>query len=106
MLPVFSQDQYGALYLRPIVQLIFESLFDFGASRPGTRLEENVFLLRSKDGKEKLEVLKSSKIVVHPATYDSGGMAAALVPAGIGRRFRSVEGHCKTPTAGVCCSNS
>jgi UTP--glucose-1-phosphate uridylyltransferase len=33
MLPVFSQDQHGALYLRPIVQLIFETLFDSGARK-------------------------------------------------------------------------
>ncbi|MDD5449022.1 MAG: glycosyltransferase family 4 protein [Candidatus Omnitrophica bacterium] len=28
------------------------------------------------DGVEKIELLKSAKIVVHPATYDSGGMAS------------------------------
>lgn len=30
MLPVFSQDQHGTLCVRPLVQLVFEQLFDFG----------------------------------------------------------------------------
>ncbi len=30
-----------------------------------------------RDGAEKYEVFKQSKLIVHPATYDSGGMAAA-----------------------------
>jgi glycosyltransferase involved in cell wall biosynthesis len=40
-------------------------------------LENNIELLGFKDGSEKYEIFKQSKIVVHPATYDSGGMAAA-----------------------------
>jgi len=40
-------------------------------------LHNNIELLGFKDGKEKYEVFKQSKIVVHPAIYDSGGMAAA-----------------------------
>jgi glycosyltransferase involved in cell wall biosynthesis len=40
-------------------------------------LEKNIDLLGFKDGKEKYEIFKQSKIIVHPATYDSGGMAAA-----------------------------
>jgi len=40
-------------------------------------LENNVDLLGFKDGKEKYEIFKQSKMMVHPATYDSGGMAAA-----------------------------
>jgi glycosyltransferase involved in cell wall biosynthesis len=40
-------------------------------------LEKNVTLLGFKDGLEKLKIFKNSKIVVHPATYDSGGMASA-----------------------------
>lgn len=40
-------------------------------------LENNIELLGFKDGQEKYEVFKQSKIMVHPATYDSGGMAAA-----------------------------
>jgi glycosyltransferase involved in cell wall biosynthesis len=40
-------------------------------------LQNNVELLGFKDGDEKHEIFKQSKIVVHPATYDSGGMAAA-----------------------------
>ncbi len=40
-------------------------------------LQENVDLLGFRDGAEKFEVFKQSKLMVHPATYDSGGMAAA-----------------------------
>ena len=39
-------------------------------------LQSNVSLLGFKDGLEKLEIFKKSKLVVHPAVYDSGGMAA------------------------------
>lgn len=39
-------------------------------------LQNNVKLLGFKDGEEKYEIFKQSKIIVHPATYDSGGMAA------------------------------
>jgi len=39
-------------------------------------LEGNVTLLGFKDGVEKLKIFKDSKIVLHPAIYDSGGMAA------------------------------
>lgn len=39
-------------------------------------LRENIVLLGFKDREEKYEIFKQSKIVVHPATYDSGGMAA------------------------------
>ena len=41
------------------------------------KLDKNVDLLGFKDGQDKYEVFKQSKIVVHPAIYDSGGMAAA-----------------------------
>lgn len=40
-------------------------------------LEANIDLLGFKDGEEKFEIFKQSKIIVHPAIYDSGGMAAA-----------------------------
>ena len=40
-------------------------------------LSENVDLLGFRDGVEKFEIFKQSKVMVHPATYDSGGMAAA-----------------------------
>jgi UTP--glucose-1-phosphate uridylyltransferase len=33
MLPVFTQDQHGTLCLKPLVQLIFEQLFNFGARK-------------------------------------------------------------------------
>jgi glycosyltransferase involved in cell wall biosynthesis len=44
-------------------------------------IEFNIELLGFKDGEEKYEIFKQSKIVVHPATYDSGGMAACEVMA-------------------------
>lgn len=40
-------------------------------------LNENVDLFGFMDGQDKFNVFKQSKIVLHPATYDSGGMAAA-----------------------------
>jgi len=40
-------------------------------------LEQNVELLGFMDGEKKFEIFKQSKVMVHPATYDSGGMAAA-----------------------------
>lgn len=39
-------------------------------------LQNNIELLGFKDGEEKYEIFRQSKIIVHPATYDSGGMAA------------------------------
>lgn len=39
-------------------------------------LEKNTVFFGFKDGVEKIKVLKASKVVVHPAIYDSGGMAA------------------------------
>lgn len=41
------------------------------------KMQNNIELLGFKDGQEKYEVFKQSKIMIHPATYDSGGMAAA-----------------------------
>lgn len=41
------------------------------------KLNNNIDMLGFLDGKEKFKIFKQSKIVVHPATYDSGGMAAA-----------------------------
>lgn len=40
-------------------------------------LENNVSLFGFIDGKEKFNIFKQSKIILHPATFDSGGMAAA-----------------------------
>jgi len=40
------------------------------------QLQSNVELVGFKDGEEKYNIFKQSKIVVHPAIYDSGGMAA------------------------------
>ncbi len=39
-------------------------------------LEKNIILFGFKDGLEKIKIFKNSKIVLHPALYDSGGMAA------------------------------
>ena len=41
------------------------------------KLTDNVRLLGFMDGSKKYKIFKESKIVVHPAVYDSGGMAAA-----------------------------
>ncbi len=41
------------------------------------RLQNNVDLLGFRDGPRKYEIFIQSKMMVHPATYDSGGMAAA-----------------------------
>lgn len=40
-------------------------------------LTSNIELLGFLDGEKKFEFFKQSKIILHPATYDSGGMAAA-----------------------------
>ena len=39
-------------------------------------LKKNVNLYGFKDGVEKIRIFKSSRVVLHPAVYDSGGMAA------------------------------
>jgi glycosyltransferase involved in cell wall biosynthesis len=40
-------------------------------------IEKNVDFAGFKDGLEKYKIFVKSRIIVHPATYDSGGMAAA-----------------------------
>jgi glycosyltransferase involved in cell wall biosynthesis len=40
-------------------------------------LSRNITMLGFMDGHEKIGVFKESRIVLHPATYDSGGMASA-----------------------------
>lgn len=40
-------------------------------------LKSNIEMLGFLDGVNKYQIFKNSKIVLHPATYDSGGMAAA-----------------------------
>jgi glycosyltransferase involved in cell wall biosynthesis len=40
-------------------------------------LREHITILGFMDGAAKFEVFKQSRLMVHPATYDSGGMAAA-----------------------------
>jgi len=54
----------------PLEREVRKKIKDFG-------LEKNIDLLGFKDGQEKYEVFKQSKIILHPATYDSGGMAVA-----------------------------
>jgi len=39
-------------------------------------LRRNISLCGFKDGVEKIRIFKSSRVVLHPAVYDSGGMAA------------------------------
>ncbi len=39
-------------------------------------LQDNVAMLGFSDGEDKMRVFKRSRVVVHPAVYDSGGMAA------------------------------
>jgi glycosyltransferase involved in cell wall biosynthesis len=41
------------------------------------KLAENIDLLGFLDGDPKIRIFQNSKVVVHPAVYDSGGMAAA-----------------------------
>lgn len=40
-------------------------------------LDNHIYLLGFMDGQAKYNIFKQSKVIVHPATYDSGGMAAA-----------------------------
>jgi glycosyltransferase involved in cell wall biosynthesis len=40
-------------------------------------LTDNVEFFGFRDGVEKYKIIKSARVVVHPAVYDSGGMAAA-----------------------------
>ncbi len=42
-----------------------------------SKLNKNITLFGFKSGQAKYDIFKESKIVVHPAIYDSGGMAAA-----------------------------
>jgi glycosyltransferase involved in cell wall biosynthesis len=42
-----------------------------------TGIEKSIDMVGFKDGEEKFNIFKQSKVIVHPATYDSGGMAAA-----------------------------
>lgn len=69
-------------------------------------LGKNVFLFGFKDGVEKVELIKESKIVVHPSIFDSGGMAACEAMAcglpGVSYDLESLEsyypkGMVKTP---------
>ncbi|MDD4938519.1 MAG: glycosyltransferase [Candidatus Shapirobacteria bacterium] len=41
------------------------------------KLDKNINIVGFLDGEEKYKIFRQSKIVLHPATYDSGGMAAA-----------------------------
>jgi glycosyltransferase involved in cell wall biosynthesis len=54
----------------PIENAVKEKIKQYG-------LENNIDILGFRDGQEKYEIFKQAKIIVHPATYDSGGMAAA-----------------------------
>ncbi len=43
----------------------------------GNGLAQNIEMFGFMDGREKIRIFKQSKIVLHPAIYDSGGMASA-----------------------------
>jgi len=69
-------------------------------------LEKNIDLLGFLDGVPKIKIFKASKIVVHPAIYDSGGMAACEAMAaglpGVGFDLEALKtyypkGMIKTP---------
>lgn len=87
--------QKGVLELIEIWKLVCEkkvraklAMVGIGSLEPEVKekiqklgLQDNIELLGFRDGEEKYEIFKQSKIVVHPATYDSGGMAACEVMA-------------------------
>lgn len=53
----------------PLEKDVEQRIDDFG-------LRRNVNLYGFKDGVEKIRIFKASRVVLHPAVYDSGGMAA------------------------------
>lgn len=70
------------------------------------QLSNNIKMLGFLDGAKKYHIFKNSRLVVHPATYDSGGMAAAEAMAwglpGVSFDLESLktyypEGMVKTP---------
>ncbi|MBN1263540.1 MAG: glycosyltransferase [Candidatus Pacebacteria bacterium] len=83
-------DQKGVLELVNIWRLVYQqkprarlAMIGNGPFEEAVRkkiiklgLGKNVDLLGFKDGEAKYEIFKQSQIVLHPATYDSGGMAA------------------------------
>jgi len=54
----------------PLELEVKRKIMDYG-------LEKNINLFGFVTGTEKYQIFKESKIIVHPATYDSGGMATA-----------------------------
>ena len=60
-------------------------------------LEKNIDLLGFMVGDEKFNIFKQSRVVVHPATYDSGGMAAAEAMAwglpGVGFDLKALKSY-------------
>lgn len=73
------------------------------------KLGRNIDLLGYKTGKDKYEIFKKSKIIVHPATYDSGGMAAAEAMAwglpGISFNLESLRSYYPKGVVKVRCYN-
>lgn len=83
-------DQKGVVELVKIWSLVTQkkpnatlAMIGMGDLEPQVRaeikrlhLEKNISLLGYLTGKSKYKIFQQSKIVVHPATYDSGGMAA------------------------------
>jgi len=64
------QAQLAIIGIGPLEEEIFNKIQQEG-------LNNNITMLGYKDGEDKYTIFKQSKIIVHPATYDSGGMAAA-----------------------------
>ena len=59
----------------PLMPVVKQKIVEFG-------LEKNIMLTGFMfDGEEKYKLFSQSKVVVHPAFYDSGGMAAAEIMA-------------------------
>lgn len=65
-----SDAKLAAIGDGPQMQDMKERILEYG-------LQDNIELLGIKTGSSKHEVFKDSKMALHPATYDSGGMAAA-----------------------------
>ncbi len=83
--------QKGVLILIDIWKKVVESKLDSALAMIGNGpledevvnkikeygLEKNVFLFGFLNGEAKFDIFKQSRIIVHPATFDSGGMSAA-----------------------------
>lgn len=64
------QAKLAMIGIGPLEKEVKEKIKKYG-------LKKNIELLGFRNGKEKYQIFKQAKIMVHPATYDSGGMATA-----------------------------